>query len=153
MPQISKRPLKKELENRLYETLWAALAKLDKKESVSEFLEDILTFTERVMIAKRLAIALLLNRGWDQEAISRYLKVSTSTVQHVKTVFRFGGRGLQKVLDQLEQDKAWQEMWLDLKQTLEEILTERMTTGGVRTRIKSEINQEYLTKRLKLKIL
>ena len=52
------------------QVLWNGLTKLDSKDFVAEFLNDILTSTERVMMTKRLAMAVLLLRGWDQEAIS-----------------------------------------------------------------------------------
>lgn len=65
MPQVSRRPISRELSERMNEILWGALAKLGRKPEVASFLEDILTRTERVMVAKRMAIALLLSRGWE----------------------------------------------------------------------------------------
>lgn len=54
-----------------------------KKNSFSEFkdiITDILSFTERVMIAKRIAIIYLLIKNIDHMSISETLKVSPSTV-------------------------------------------------------------------------
>lgn len=154
MPQVSRRPIDKNLEQRMYELLWGAIAKLDKKESVSEFLKDILTPTERVMIAKRLAMALLLARGWDQEAISRYLKVSTATVQTIKRVLATGALGYKKVILQIEKDENWGQMWLGLNQALEEILTERLTLRGkLQSTSKAGIFQRYREKREKYRLL
>ena len=68
MPQVSRRLISNLLQQKMNQVLWNGLTKLDSKDFVAEFLNDILTSTERVMMTKRLAMAVLLLRGWDQEA-------------------------------------------------------------------------------------
>lgn len=151
MSQVSKRPIKSELIERMSELLQKSFAKLDKKEAVSDFLEDILTPTERIMIAKRLAIALLLNRGWDQDAVSRYLKVSTSTVTNIKNKLRGSVKGFKQVLKNIETSDEWEQIWLDLQQGLEEIIAGRV--GAYWKTSKPAVFQKYREKRAKYKIL
>lgn len=141
----------KDIEQRIYQILWQSLAKLNHPSDVSLFAQDILTPTEKVMIAKRLAIALLLSRGWDQEAISKVLKVSTDTIHRLKISLRTGGRGYQKVINQIEKDEAWEDIALDLKQALEEIWAGRVGTHWAAS--KPVIYQKYRQKRAKRTIL
>lgn len=151
MSQVSKRPIKPEIIERMLELLQKSFAKLDNKDAVSDFLEDILTPTERVMIAKRLAMALLLNRGWDHDAICRYLKVSTSTVTYFKNKLKGSARGFQKVLANIEKSNEWEQIWLDLRQGLEEIIAGRV--GANWKTSKPAVYQKYREKRAKYKIL
>lgn len=147
MSQVSKRFLSKELQEKINLVLWNGLSKLDNKEFVAEFLNDILTSTERVMVAKRLAIALLLTRGWDQLAISSYLKVSTSTVRGVKKVFGHAGGGYRKVISKIEKDQEWQRIKLDLGQAFEEILASRVGVNWKKS--KSGVAKKYFELRKK----
>lgn len=153
MPQISKRPLNKDLENRMNEILWDCLAKTSTKREISLILQDMLTFTERIMVAKRLAIALLLSRGWDQDAISRYLKVSITTIQSIKRLLRQESPGYLKMIERIEKSEGWDKFKLDLGQTLEEILADRLTYGRTRRSLNSEIQKKYSTKRSKHNLL
>lgn len=151
MPQVSKRPISKELTVKVNRLLWESLAKLSEQESVGQFLNDILTPTERVMVSKRLAIALLLSRGWDQEAISDYLKVSTTTVQTLKRNLVLSGRGYMNVIKQIERDKEWLAMKLDLTQAFEEILASRVGRNWKVS--KAEVFKKYRVKRREAGIL
>lgn len=123
MSQISRRQLDKSLENRLYEIFWNALAKINNKEGVSAFLSDVFTPTEKLMISKRLAIALLLNRGWSQEAIRDILKVSTTTVQTIKSNLRWRGNGYRQVISRIETDEEWGRTASDLTELLQGMFT------------------------------
>ncbi|OGG19383.1 hypothetical protein A2721_02545 [Candidatus Gottesmanbacteria bacterium RIFCSPHIGHO2_01_FULL_47_48] len=133
------------------QVLWNGLTKLDSKDFVAEFLNDILTSTERVMMTKRLAMAVLLLRGWDQEAISSYLKVSTSTVRGVKKVLKHGGDGYRKIVARIERDKEWEKIKLDLGQALEEIVAGRV--GANWKTSKSAVARKYRELREKKKVL
>lgn len=64
------------MNSRLYE----AAAALKDKELSRLFLGDLLSSTERVMLAKRLAVILMLFNSYPFTAIERTLKVSPSTV-------------------------------------------------------------------------
>ena len=151
MPQVSRRPVKTELSNRMNEILWESLAKLGNKQDISAFLQDILTHTERIMLAKRLTIALLLYRGWDQEAIDSYLKVSLGTIQTVKRNLNSGANGYQKVITQIEKSREWEQMKLDLSQAFEEILAGRV--GANWKQSKPAVAKKYQEKRAKYKVL
>lgn len=48
------------------------------------------------MLAKRLAIAVLLEKGWDYQSISSAVKVSTSTVNSVRSQMQYRGDGYRK---------------------------------------------------------
>lgn len=83
MTQVSRNPLGKETNQEIQATLWWLLARLNNDFDIKNFLNGLLTKTEKIMLAKRLAIAFLLNRGYNYRDIGDALKVSTSTVVRI----------------------------------------------------------------------
>ena len=80
MSQVSRNPLSKESNYEIQATLWWLLARLNNDSDVGNFLNGLLTKTEKIMLAKRLTVILLLDKGLPQHVISDELKVSISTV-------------------------------------------------------------------------
>lgn len=110
MAQVSRYPLQKEIEVRIHELLDDGLAALGSRDDIERFLADLLTPTEKIMLAKRLAIALLLEKGYDYRQISRVLKVSTSTVRSVVNWKRVRGKGYEKVVKILVTQEKWEKV-------------------------------------------
>ena len=63
MPHISSKKLKKEHLQRLYNEFSSALEKSAKKSWIKFFLNDFLTRTEKIMLAKRFAVIYLLSKN------------------------------------------------------------------------------------------
>lgn len=84
MSQVSRNPLSKESNYEIQATLWWLLARLDNDSDIRNFLNGLLTKTEKIMLAKRLAIAFLLSKNYNYRDISDALKVSTSTIVRIK---------------------------------------------------------------------
>lgn len=106
MAQISKRELKNEIKKEIIDNLWISLITLSKDEEVTDFIDDLLTPTEKIMLAKRLAIAILLLREWKYKDIKDFLKVSGSTIYSVHLNVEKGGRGFRFIINQLEKRKS-----------------------------------------------
>ncbi len=84
MTQVSRIPLNKKSKDEIIAKLAECLANLKNERKISEFLDDFLTTTEKLMLAKRLGVALLIEAGLDYREISNQLKVSTATILQVK---------------------------------------------------------------------
>ena len=118
MSQISGIRLEKETEERMYKIFWGSLAGLKKVGEVEAFFSELLTPTEKVMLAKRLAIATLLMRGHDYRSISFLLKVSFSTIFRVKALLEQSEGGYRKVIEKMLRKQAWKELLKDFEKTL-----------------------------------
>jgi len=118
MSQISGIRLEKETEERMYKIFWSSLAGLKKVEEVEVFFSELLTPTEKVMLAKRLAIATLLMRGHDYRSISFLLKVSFSTIFRVKALLEQSEGGYRRVIENMLKKQAWKELLKDFEKTL-----------------------------------
>lgn len=105
MTQISRFPLQKEVEKRVYEILMESVAAARSEETVKKLIDDLLSPTERLMIAKRLSIALLLIKKYDQRTISNWLKASLGTVSKVSVILQNGCGGYALVLESILKDE------------------------------------------------
>lgn len=101
MSKISRRLLDKELENTIFEVFLKTIVDIKTSEEAKNFIEDILFPAERIMIIKRLAIAVLLTKGKTYEYIDHTLKVSRATIMTVSLWLKHGKGGYAKVVDKI----------------------------------------------------
>jgi uncharacterized protein YerC len=73
----------KVVETELFRKFWHSLSSLRDPDSVSSFFSDFLSGSERIMLAKRFAIAVLLLRGKRPRDIKSVLHVSDSSTSSV----------------------------------------------------------------------
>lgn len=81
---ISKREISEQLSKKLVEQLASLLVAQDTLKSSKAFLYEMLSHTERIMLAKRIGILFFLHRGYSLYATSQILAVSESTVARIK---------------------------------------------------------------------
>lgn len=110
MTQVSKYPIPKPVADRIFEIFAKTLVKLDSKTQVEQFLADLLSPTERIMLVKRLAIAFLLEKGYDHRTISKILRVSLPTVVSVNRTRMYGSKGYNLVINKVLKEEMLHEM-------------------------------------------
>jgi len=85
--RISKNKLNEEILLKVYQLFFEVVSRFDTKDSFFDIIDDILYPTEKIMIAKRVAIIYLLIKNISQDAIAKTLKVSTGTVSRYAILF------------------------------------------------------------------
>lgn len=128
MAQVSKYPLPKEVEERMFDVFWQTIANLTTKQSVKKFLYDLLSPTEKTMLAKRLGIAILLLKGYDYRSISEILKVSTATIMLINNWLKTEGDGYKTAIKKILKKEKQEEFWDNLEEKLMEIFPPRYGT-------------------------
>ena len=98
MSQVSKYPIAKDIADRIFEIFLKTFVEIKNKEIADQFISDLLTPTEKIMLAKRLAIAFLLEKNYDYRTIQKIIKVSTGTITSVNTVLQHGSEGYKKLV-------------------------------------------------------
>jgi hypothetical protein len=63
------------------------------------------------MLAKRLAIAVLLAKGYQYKTIQEILKVSKPTIALVNLSLRYEGKGYKKFVEQILKEEKMSEFW------------------------------------------
>lgn len=87
MVRISKYKLKDDVLIKIYRLFFEIVSRSNSKDSFLEVIDDMFSPTEKIMLAKRLAIIYLLIKGIDQINIAKVLKVSTGTVAKFSVLF------------------------------------------------------------------
>ena len=114
MSQISKYPVHRDVEKRMFEIFKTTISNLKHSEEIEDFLEDFLSPVEKIMLAKRLAIAVLLAKNYTYPSISKILRVTPTTIAGVSLSLKYSGKGykrmVQKILSDERRDQFWQKI-------------------------------------------
>lgn len=105
MPHVSKNKLDGDALQDLTRRLVSVLAELTERGAMDDFLNDLLTRTEKIMLAKRLAIAIMLAEEYPFRIISLALKVSEATICAMRERMDKGGKGFALVARRLEREQ------------------------------------------------
>lgn len=111
MAQVSKYPISQEVEKRIFEILSKTISDLRNSSDINDFLEDFLSPVEKIMLAKRLSIAVLLAKGYDYQQIRKTLRVSPSTIGGVAISLKYAGVGYKKVVEKILREEKIEEFW------------------------------------------
>lgn len=103
--QVSRHKLTAKAEKDILRALTLVVTKITKENDADTFLLAFLTSTERMMLAKRLAIILLLNEGFSDSEIANSLRVTRVTVSRLRYFYEARGAGFEIAFRILENDK------------------------------------------------
>ncbi len=81
--QISSKSLTAKKQKKIFDHLHLLISDLRTPDQAEKVLKDFLTKTEYTVLAKRLAIAIMLDQGQSYESIRKELKVSSATISSV----------------------------------------------------------------------
>ncbi len=108
MPHVSSKKLKKETLNKLYNEFGKAFEKSARKSEARFFLGDLLTKTEKIMLAKRFAVIYLLSQEVPISYIAESLGMSYSTVFRMSLKYDIGKySSLLKTLGEKDKTDIW----------------------------------------------
>ena len=105
MPHISKRLLEKENFKDIYNQLYKIINHVVRSGKTKIIINEILTKTERIMISKRLAIIVMIERGESAYAIEKMLKISPSTVTRMSYYYENGK--YDKLIAEIKKEKSF----------------------------------------------
>ncbi len=145
MAQISKYPISQAVYERILEIFFKALVGIQTQSEAEQFIKDFLTPTEKIMLAKRLAIAFLLEKNYGYRTISKVLRVSLPTVASVNLIRKYGGKGYQKNIEKLLKEEKVKDFLLRVSETLTEVVSH----GGKGSGTWRYLHDELRSKRLK----
>ncbi len=103
MPLVSKNKLPKRTETELLKNLNLVLTKIQSSDDMVVFLEALLTDTEKLMLAKRIAVIVLLEEGLPDSQIASILHLTRMTVLKMRYFYESRGRGLKIAVKKLDE--------------------------------------------------
>lgn len=109
MTHVSRNKLEPKEEDELKEVLNLVLASISKRDEMLKFINSLLTDTEKLMLAKRLAMIVLIKEGKSDSDISNALHVTRITVTKFKYFYEARAReGYDIAINKIENDKVLQ---------------------------------------------
>jgi uncharacterized protein YerC len=125
MPHISSKKLKKETLQKLYDEFSKAFEKSARKSSAKFFLGNLLTKTEKIMLAKRFAVIYLLSKEVPTLYIAESLGMSYTTIFRMSLKYDIGK--YSSLLRSIEKEKT--DLWNILEKILRAGLPPRYGRG------------------------
>ncbi len=142
MSQVSRNLMRKEVGERLNGIFESSISYLKTADTVRDFISDLLTSTEKIMLAKRLGIAVLLDKGYDYRSVCRVLKVSSGTINSVIKQRSINGKGYGYVIDKILKDEKSEKSILEFEKFISKFLSPSSSHGRIESR--------YFSKELRL---
>ena len=105
MPHVSKRKIDSKVEKQLHNCLIGIIRDIDNTSDTEKLLESILSETEKMMIAKRVAIAFLLKHNIESKIIGETLKITPETIFRHKLWFETHKEGFEIIFNKIEKYK------------------------------------------------
>src|SRR3989338_4094214 len=112
MPHLSKKKLDKETLKKISGKLVAILERAQNQKKLAPLLDELLTATEKIMLAKRLAVVLMLSGDTPQHRIAEALLVSPSTVTIISLGIAMGKYDLIGSISEKDQIDLEKVIWL-----------------------------------------
>ncbi|PJE67747.1 hypothetical protein COU95_00690 [Candidatus Shapirobacteria bacterium CG10_big_fil_rev_8_21_14_0_10_40_9] len=112
MTHVSRKKLPNKVLRQILDSFLFVLTSTKKKEEMSKFLDAFLSNTEKIMLAKRLAIVFLLSEAVEETKISETLLVTQSTVSRIKLWYETKGSGYKIAITKLKKQKLLGELKL-----------------------------------------
>ena len=121
MTQVSKYPVHKDVEKRMFEVFQKSIASLKNPTDVEDFFDEFLSPVEKIMLAKRLSIAILLTKGYRYPTIASILRVTPSTIANVSMNLQYKGVGYKRVVEIILHDEKINAFWQQVEDLLASI--------------------------------
>jgi uncharacterized protein YerC len=112
--------MSKNIENQVYKILYQVLADCKSEERMEMVLKSLMTESELSAVAKRLAIAVFLDKGQSYDRIKDVLKVSSATIASVAETMN--SRGMQMAIERVKAEE-WADVWsIRISRALEKLI-------------------------------
>lgn len=105
MTHVSRKRLSRHLLKEILDSLVVVLTETKNNEQMRSFLDAFLTKTEKLMLAKRIAIVYLLSERVGELEIARILGVTQATVSRTKLWAETKGTGYKIAIVQIKKQK------------------------------------------------
>lgn len=102
MTKVSRKPLSPEEQKAIEKQFWYAVSRFKSPAEVELFFRDLLTHTERKMLAKRLQIARMLLQKENYHVIGKKLHVTATTIAKINNWLNTFGEGYRLAIGKLD---------------------------------------------------
>lgn len=115
MTKVSRIPLRSDVWDRIFRLFIDTTADLKDKVLLTSFIDDLYSPTEKIMLAKRLAAAVLLAKGHNYQSIGRVLRISSPTIAKISLKIKYTEGGLKTVVGKILSKQSAQIFWKEIE--------------------------------------
>ncbi len=123
MGQVSRRQLPVKIKDRIFKLFLNGISLCSSADKAASLIDDLLTHTEKIMVAKRFCIAFMLVNGYDYRTIKDTRKVSLTTVGTVSLWLKEKGNGYRMVIKMIRQKEQIQKIWEEIVDGIEDYVS------------------------------
>jgi len=153
MTKISKRFIDKTLEGYIFAIFVRTILNLKNFDDTKNFLEDLLSPTEKTMLIKRLAIAILLSKGHTYDEIDQTLKVSRNTIMNVSNFLKHSpSGGYRKTAQRIISDQKREELFDKVDELILSVSPKKLYGSPAYERKKKTGKELFIRKLLRRRI-
>lgn len=105
MPKLSLRKIDIDIEREILNQFWKSLSRINNPKFASDFFSDLLTNTEKYMLAKRYACAVLLTRGRSASDINKSIHLTYTAIGSVSSWVKNAKPLTTKLLESISKEK------------------------------------------------
>ncbi len=109
MSQVSKYQLSNKVYAKIFTLFPQFLYRMTSKGKQSELIDAFFTRTEKIVVAKRVAIAFLLVKGYTYDSIVNKIKVSHGTVAKIADSLKANEKDIVRELNNIAKEDAFSE--------------------------------------------
>ncbi|MCL5746859.1 MAG: YerC/YecD family TrpR-related protein [Patescibacteria group bacterium] len=139
MTQVSKYPISKNIADRIFEVFIKSLIKVKNDKDAEDLADDLFSPEEKIMLAKRLAIAFLLMKNYQYREIRDLLRVSLATIRKVSLCLNYGKDGYKKILGGIAKEEKLEDFFENMADKLLSIPAKSSKGGGAWRYLHNEV--------------
>lgn len=110
MTHLSRGKLADDVLRQITASFLFVLTDIKDQDSMAQFLDSFLSKTEKLMLAKRLALIYLLSEGIEETKISEILKTTLANVSRMKLKLESESMDYQQALAKIKKQKTLEEL-------------------------------------------
>ena len=114
MTKVSRLPLRNDIWERIFDLFLKTTISIKDKKKLQGFMNDLYSPTEKIMLAKRLACAVMIAKGNNYQSIRRTLRISPPTIAKMSMLVKYKGQGLTPILEEILKRDAFKIIWKEL---------------------------------------
>lgn len=115
MTMVSKHKLSPEVWSKVFNLFTTSLSSIKDKDSFDIFLNDFLSPAEKIILAKRFAIAVLLAKGNNYEQVKSLLHVTSTTVSKVSASLKYNEKGINETIKEVLKKDVTRIVWEEIQ--------------------------------------
>lgn len=122
MAQLSRFPVSSEVEKRMFEIFISTISDLQNTSDIDSFLSEFLSPVEKIMLAKRITIAVLLAKGYDYKSINKILRVTSTTISSISIALKYSKKGYKPVVERILNSEKIEEFWQKVDDVIHDVI-------------------------------